>query len=222
MMEHNKSSVHMLFLPKNSYNKLLRIKFYRLITTLSLIIAIFAPNFSLKLKAEISEKDHGIIRYHIKNREYSNAKNLIQQLSIVNINDPQLELLSTEILILEAEEDYNKGLYKSSYEKFSHASEVWSTHQLVQQRIQELSARKLIDIPNRKSTTNPHINSSELSDLADAIRDQNEFLQSRISFLEEMVTEQHKMIRYTITTIAGSFVLFLIGIALLFRFRNQK
>lgn len=109
------------------------------------LIFLLVGFFSLSITAEVSNKDQAIVRYHIKNGEYQDAKNRIEQLSIVNFNDPQLELFATEILILEAENAYNKKLYKTSYEKFLKANEKWSTHPLVRDRLAEMKHKILKD-----------------------------------------------------------------------------
>ncbi|WCL50980.1 hypothetical protein [Leptospira sp. GIMC2001] len=177
-------------------------------------IAIFllVAYLPLSITAEVSNKDQSIIRYHIKNGEYQDAKNLIEQLSIVNFNDPQLELFATEILILEAENAYNKKLYKTSYEKFMKANVKWSTHPLVQQRLSELQNIKIVDNTNASFRKLPIDSVTEQP----ITPDQLQFLHSRISFLEEMILEEKKIYRITTSALLGTFFLGILGTLLLF------
>jgi hypothetical protein len=107
-----------------------------------------ALSISYSVSSQSIDKDSSLIRYYSNNRNFTEAKNVLQHSSLYSESSPQFELLETEIWIEEAEDKYKKGLYKSSFELFLKASTRWSTHPLVRERLSEMRNKVLKDEPN--------------------------------------------------------------------------
>jgi HD superfamily phosphohydrolase len=105
--------------------------------------------FSIFLFREINsqslDKDSSLIRYYSNKKKFTEAKNVLTNSSIYSESSPQYELLETEIWIEEAEFNYKNGNFKTSYDLFLKASNRWSTHPLVRDRLAEMKHKILKD-----------------------------------------------------------------------------
>jgi hypothetical protein len=105
--------------------------------------------FSIILSGEIYsqslDKDSSLNRYYTNKKDFIEAKNVLTNSSIYSESSPQYELLETEIWIEEAEFNYKNGNFKTSYDLFLKASNRWSTHPLVRERLAEMKNKILKD-----------------------------------------------------------------------------
>lgn len=87
--------------------------------------------------------------YFIKDLiDRSNLKEAQRQIDILkekNPHDPTLELYQTEIWINTGEQNYKNSNFKTAFENFKKAYEVYPSNSLVRTRYKELSERTLFD-----------------------------------------------------------------------------
>jgi hypothetical protein len=108
-------------------------------------IILFSIILSGEIYSQSLDKDSSLIRYYTNKKDFTEAKNVLSNSSIYSESSPQYELLETEIWIEEAEFNYKNGNFKTSYDLFLKASNRWSTHPLVRERLAEMKNKILKD-----------------------------------------------------------------------------
>ncbi|EMY68096.1 hypothetical protein [Leptospira vanthielii] len=110
---------------------------------ISLIFLLFTT--SVIFADSVSEEDTFLYRYHLREKKFSEAEDLLSKFQNSKIDQTKLELLETELWIAKGEDLYSRKQFKSAFHFYNDAYVRWRTNPLIKDRYTELSGKVLHD-----------------------------------------------------------------------------